>query len=344
MTSTAGAPAIALVGCGAIAELFHLPALAQHPEILRQLVLVDPSRARAEALARLAPGARIATSLDEVLGDVRGAVLAVPHRLHVPLTLACAAKGVHVLCEKPLAESVAEVDAILAATAGTGATVSVNNMRRFYPAVRDIHRLVRAGELGRLRRITMSWGEQFEWPAASGFYFGLASHGRGALLDKGAHLVDLACWWLGGAVSLTQYRDDAMGGAECWAELIGERDGCRVELRLNWLSRYDNVIEIEGERGGVRLGLFDWISYQRLAPGRRPRTVTLPAPVAAPREIGRLVVAAFLDCVRGVAPPVVGAADVRDSIALIEQAYGRRERVTMPWFDAWERYRDAVHA
>lgn len=344
MPVNTAAPVIAIVGCGAIAELFHLPAFARHEEVARRLILVDADQARAAALAAKVPGSRTAASLESVLGEIQGAVLAVPHHLHVPMSLTCAGAGVHVLCEKPLADRAAEVDAIAAAAAQSGATVAVNNMRRFYPAVKEIHRLVRAGELGTLKRLTITWGEKFDWGAASGFYFGQASRGRGALLDRGAHVLDLACWWLGGPIRLTGYRDDSLGGAECWAELMGEREGCAVEVRMSWLSRFENRIVLEGDAGGVGLGIYDWVEFQRWSPRGQPRKVVMPSTLTAPREISRLVADSFLATIREGAPPVVSARDVRDSIALMEAAYQARTRVAMPWFDAWERYGDVARA
>jgi len=50
-TSTEGAPRIAVIGCSAVAELLYLPALAKYPSILKNLILVDRNRMRAQELA-----------------------------------------------------------------------------------------------------------------------------------------------------------------------------------------------------------------------------------------------------------------------------------------------------
>src|SRR5258705_11346855 len=99
---SATAPSPALIGCGAIADGFHLPALARHRDILAKLVLVDPAIERARALASKHGVAATAARLDDVLDRIEGAIVAVPPRHHQAVALPCIARGVHVLCEKPL--------------------------------------------------------------------------------------------------------------------------------------------------------------------------------------------------------------------------------------------------
>src|SRR5712664_4161598 len=97
------AATIALVGCGAIAQTFHLPALLAEPGVRERLILVDRDLARAQALGDGRGLSAYASDLDDVLGRIDAAVLAVPHRLHFALAMRCLSSGVHVLCEKPLA-------------------------------------------------------------------------------------------------------------------------------------------------------------------------------------------------------------------------------------------------
>src|SRR5688500_5874863 len=99
------APVIALIGCGAITEALHLPALARYPAIIAKAICIDPNLARARAMVTKFGAARAAERYQDVMTEVDGAIVAVPPKLHYPVAMDLLAANVHVLCEKPLAES-----------------------------------------------------------------------------------------------------------------------------------------------------------------------------------------------------------------------------------------------
>src|SRR5688500_664558 len=135
-------PRVAIIGCGAIARLFHVPALARHREVVTQAAFVDPELRRAQSLAASVGATAAFTDVAEVLGQVDGAIVCVPHHLHVPVCERLLDAGIHVLCEKPLAETPDEVRALEDRARATGARLAVNNMRRAYPSMREIARIV----------------------------------------------------------------------------------------------------------------------------------------------------------------------------------------------------------
>ena len=71
-----------IIGCGAIAETYHLPALARHAPLMRHVVLVDPDLSRARALAAICPAAQVAASHEMILDDIDAAIIAAPPSLH----------------------------------------------------------------------------------------------------------------------------------------------------------------------------------------------------------------------------------------------------------------------
>lgn len=325
---------IALIGCGAIAEAFHLPALVRHDEVKRNLILVDPSPVRTRALAGRFGVSREATDYRDVLSAVNGAVIATPHHLHAPVALACIAAGVHVLCEKPIAETAADARSIARAAADAKVVVAVNNTRRLFPSFRKVSELLGAGEIGSLRRMELVLGEQFDWPAASGSYFGRAAGGKGVLLDTGAHVVDLACWWAGGQPVLVDYEDDSMGGTEAVAGVTLAKGDCSITIHLSWLSKLSNTYRIEGDRGIVQGEMYDSRTTRLVRDGR---TQVIKLPSHRQSDIAASLIDNFLAAVTGRARPLVNVDDVLPSIELIEECYERRRRMEMPWFDAWER-------
>lgn len=95
---------------------------------------------------------RLVSALDEALADLSHAavVLATPHSLHRPQVLAAARAGKHVFCEKPLALTRADAEAMLQACARASVVLGVGHNRRWWPAMRELKALVESGRLGTL--------------------------------------------------------------------------------------------------------------------------------------------------------------------------------------------------
>src|SRR5712664_2511069 len=146
--SDAEASVIAVIGCGAITEALHLPALARHRETMARAVCVDPNLGRAEAMAAKFGAARAVRRYQDVIADVDGAIVAVPPKLHYAVTMDLLAANVHVLCEKPLAETGDQARDLIVKARQAGAALCVNNYRRLYPSSIKVHDLIAAGELG----------------------------------------------------------------------------------------------------------------------------------------------------------------------------------------------------
>src|SRR5437762_964633 len=94
-------PRVALVGCGAIAEKYHLPALAKCREMLGGIVLVDRDLNRAAQLAESCDIADCFESVGEVADSIDAAIVAAPPALHHPICMDLLSRGVHIFCEKP---------------------------------------------------------------------------------------------------------------------------------------------------------------------------------------------------------------------------------------------------
>ena len=333
---------IAVVGCGAIAESFHLPALEALGKDEVSVVLVDPDRSRARELGRRFGLTETALSHREVAGELDGAVLCTPHHLHVPIASELVQAGVGVLSEKPLGTSVAEVEALRDLSESAGIPVAVNQTRRFIPACREIRRLLQAGELGRVESVEMAEGDRFGWPAATPSMFGAAAGGKGVLLDIGVHALDLATWWLGSELSLESHNDDSFGGSEAAVRSRFRFGGATLSLRLSWLAKQSNQYMIRGEDGVITWNVYDLdrIEISRgpaqghaRGPGDRVRVHRIPGAPASFADLAPEVIGDFLDSLRTGSRPAVSAEDVLPAMRLIEACYARRERMAMPWHD-----------
>lgn len=252
--SSMAAMKIGIVGCGAIVELGHAPALAALAADGRATVaaLVDPSAERRAKIGRFFPAARAVARLEELAaGDIELAVVASPARFHAEQTIALLERGVHVLCEKPLAATVAEGEAMVAAARRTGRVLAAGQFRRFFPALQALRQYVTTAAFGALRTFAVEEGGPFNWPAATPSFFDPQQAGGGVLLDLGVHVLDTLAWWLGEPAAL-DYADDAEGGLEANCRLrLGYASGAKGTVRLSRDGRTANRWQLKFERASV---------------------------------------------------------------------------------------------
>ncbi|MEM7025605.1 MAG: Gfo/Idh/MocA family oxidoreductase, partial [Pseudomonadota bacterium] len=100
-------------------------------------------------------GIALTDTLDHVLADpgIDGVVLATPHSQHAAQVAEVAAAGKHVFCEKPFTLTKVTAEQAVAATQRAGVVLAVGHNRRFLPAIGELRRMVRAGDLGRILHI-----------------------------------------------------------------------------------------------------------------------------------------------------------------------------------------------
>ncbi len=177
---------VAVAGLGNAAVNLHLPALASIPHA--QVVGgCDPSEPN-----RLAAGKRFAfpvfATLGEVLSSTRPEVVIVcaPPKAHRAICLEALAAGAHVLCEKPLATSVAEADEILEAAHRSGRRLALNHEFREMPAFRALLDAVRGDPGGPI--FAQAWQNMDLPPWAEPGWRGQLLNG--VLYEAGIHLVD----------------------------------------------------------------------------------------------------------------------------------------------------------
>ncbi|MEZ5290481.1 MAG: Gfo/Idh/MocA family oxidoreductase [Vicinamibacterales bacterium] len=123
---------VAVVGVGHLGR-HHARLLAAMPGV-ELVAVVDLQEARAQEIAA-SVGTRALVDWRALDGQVDAATIAVPTEEHVAVGLGLVERGVHVLVEKPLARSVAEADALVAAAASRGVRLGVGHTERFNPAV-----------------------------------------------------------------------------------------------------------------------------------------------------------------------------------------------------------------
>ena len=212
---------IGVIGFGARSSL---ASHAHHPgEGSRVTVVADPSQ-RGRDLARERFGADVATvgSVDELLAghEVDAVMILAPDFAHAGIALQTLDAGIPTFCEKPMAISVEDADAMLALAKEKRARLYIGHNMRHMPMVRQMKAIVDSGRIGRVRAI---WCRHFVGTGGD-FYFKDWHAERGKamslLLQKGAHDIDVIHWLAGGSTR----RVSGIGDLAVYGDITDRRD------------------------------------------------------------------------------------------------------------------------
>lgn len=248
----------ALLGTGGIADAFLAPALAASPSCELWSVL-SRSRSTADDFARKhsarAPAAAFDT-IDALLADpmLDAVIVATPDRVHAPQVIAAAKARKHVLCEKPLATSVEDAQAMVRACEQHSVTLALAYHLRHHAGHRALRERVLDGALGRVRHMRVQWtfaapdGDNWRAHPEVGRWWALAS--------VGTHGLDLIRWFMTPiAGEITDLR--CLASSPKWRSPHDEstmlsmrfEDGSTAELFASVLVRGARRIELFGEEG-----------------------------------------------------------------------------------------------
>jgi len=187
----------AVVGYGKVAHT-HAEALAMIPE--SELVAVcgrDSAKARAFAEQyRIEPF----TSVEEMVGaGVEAVAVATPHPAHAAVTVPALRAGAHAIVEKPLASSLADCDAMIAAAREGGRTLAMISQRRLLEPVLRVRRAIDAGKLGRpvLGTATLLGWRSEEYYRSDPWRGSWDGEGGGVLVNQAPHQIDILQWFMG---------------------------------------------------------------------------------------------------------------------------------------------------
>jgi len=262
-------------------------------------------------------------SYDDLLADpdVDAVYVPLPNSQHAAWTIRAAEAGKHVLCEKPLAMSSAECDAMRAAAGAHGVVLMEAFMYRFHPRFEQLLARVQAGELGALRYVQASFSFTVSDPADIRLRRDL---GGGSLMDVGCYAVNVARTLMGAepveAQALARWTP---GGVD--EQLAGTLrfDGDRVAQVTGSLAaaRSEDVLVV-GELGTARL-------RHAFVPVPGPVGLELHRPPAPPEVIGFEPVDSYQRMVEHVAAcvlegrrPRYDAVEAAANLRTIEALYG----------------------
>ena len=325
-------PRIGIVGCGAITEKYYLPAIARISGAKDNLILSDVNKDRLQAMVIKFNVPHCIQDYREMYDKVDGVILAVPPKFHYSMSMDFLAHGVHVLCEKPLANTAAEAIRMVARATESNVTLSVNHVRRLYPAYKRIVELIRNGTLGKLQYLSYLDGLPFGWPTASGFYFNDPGK-RGVLFDRGVHVLDTICWWLGKKPKLISSENDSQGGPEGTVSIECDSEGCKINIMVSWLTKLQNTYKIIGELGTIEGNIGEWQSFLLVRKGKSEK-VSLDCKERDYYDFADKMIVNFFNIIKDNAKPLIPAIEIIPTIELVDECYQKATRSFMPWYEA----------
>jgi predicted dehydrogenase len=196
-------PRVAVIGCGSV-SVVHFEAIKAIPGA--ELVAVcDSDAATLEAAAELhgVPGfADHQALLDQVRPDV--VHISTPHDQHVPAALDSLAAGVAVLMEKPVARTVDEAQALIAAAEASPAKIGICFQNRYNATAQAIRTLIDSGQLGAVLggSASVTWNRPASYYETRPWRGQMKLSGGGVMINQAIHTLDALLWLLGDATAV----------------------------------------------------------------------------------------------------------------------------------------------
>src|SRR6476620_11231959 len=189
--------------------------------------VADPDRRQADFVARTLGCIAVADVNELLERDVDAITIAAPTHLHRDIALACIARGVHVLVEKPIASSVEEGREIINAARRAGVTLMVGHVERFNPAVQAIKDAIRGEDI---LSIAITRVGPFP-PRMSNV---------GVVIDLAVHDIDLIRWFTDSEITEVQPQiKSAVAEREDIALLqFRTASGVLAQINTNWLTPF----------------------------------------------------------------------------------------------------------
>jgi predicted dehydrogenase len=245
---------LGVIGCGAIAQRRHLPEAVANPDVT-VVAVADPKPGRAKEIGDKF-GARFAFEdwRKVIDADVDAVAVCTPNAMHAEHTLAALAAGKHVLVEKPMATTLADAQAMVAAADKSGKFLMVGQNQRLMGAHVKAKQILDRGELGRV----LAFRTAFKHPGPDGWsvdgaaswFFKPEQAVMGVTGDLGVHKIDLMRWMLGQEIT-------EIGGQIATVDKIDPATGQLIALDDN------AFLTCRTSGGAVGAILISWTNYGR---------------------------------------------------------------------------------
>lgn len=261
--------------------------------------------------------------------DLDAVVIALPHWLHCDVTVASLRAGKHVLLEKPMAMTVSECDAMIAAAGQSGKTLMIAHSQHFFPVNERARAMIGAGEIGRIVFATDTWYKPF-YEVERPPWFLDASKGGGMWPMNGPHMIDRMLMFIRSDVTAvkamvgTHFVD--VPATDTGMALLEFANGVHATIQhcgyTNGVDKFE--AEITGTKGQLRLttrqlwqsrdGKYEEVTLEPTLPHLKP---DWPADRSPGSTFGNQL-AAFVHAIQSGAEPPITARYGREIVRVLE--------------------------
>lgn len=313
---------IGIIGCGAIAEKVHVAGYNNCPEC-EIVALADIHESRLKELGKKNNVTALYTDYKEMLDNERLDAVSVctPNDIHAEQTIECAKRGINILCEKPMATSINEADAMLKAAKDNNVILMVGFTHRFKNFNIKAKELLDSGVIGTPFMIRARFahdGPYKSWSAKSDWFFDPIRAKGGALLDMGIHAIDMCRYFFGEITQVTgqigtlvkeiKVEDSAL-------LLLMFESGSQGYIEVGWSSKKGPLgFEIYGTKGTI---IVDYTTPIKIWSEDNPSWQTIDAKGGGwDTEIRH-----FIDCLLNRTSPATTGQDGKISLEVALAAY-----------------------
>ena len=257
----------------------------------------------------------LVSELEPVLADcsVGAVVLATPHSLHCDQIIAVAAARKGVFCEKPLTLKKAEAARAIEACRAAGVVLGVGTDKRFFSSLRELVRLVKGGELGRILHLEAHFSNEIA-RTFTGWRYSTEESPAGGMTGTGIHVLD-ALVAMAGPVRRVQALllshkapPNPLDSLSVLLEFSSGISGTLAAVRST--PMYLRVHAFGRDASAEALGRTDLVLRRS---GTEPQRLSFP-----PVDSARVNLEAFADAVAGRAPYPIPMSEMLDTVAAFE--------------------------
>ena len=324
---------VGIIGAGAIGH-DHIRGYqtSGHAEVLG---IVTRTEAHAKLAAEKFEIASWYTDYQDLLkrDDIDAVSICTPNYLHAKMAIDAAKAGKHILCEKPLARTLEEVDAMISAASKAGVYLMNPSHQRFVPVLENIKSVLDL--LGKITFVRYRFGHEgpyTHWRALSEekWFFESEKSGGGVLLDLGPHALDLLLWYFGdvetvqGAVMHTFEKPTKVEDTAIL--LLKFKNGIIGELDTSWASNPAfNEFQIYGTNGTIRVDVFERTPIEflpnKLKRNKKIKELSFQKLLEQISTAQKKMIHYFVDCVRNQKQPEIKGEIGRKILQVILAGY-----------------------
>jgi predicted dehydrogenase len=255
---------VGVIGCGAIGQRRHLPEYAARDDV-ELIGVCDVKFARAKEAARKFAAPKAFKDYKDLLKLAPDAVsVCTPNYLHASQSIDALKAGCHVLCEKPMAASVRQAKAMIAAAKKARRQIMIGHNQRLAPAHVRGKEIYQSGALGKCLGFSTSFAhpgpESWSMDGADGFFFRKRQAIIGALGDLGVHKIDLVRWFLEDEVVMASAMTGTLDKPNCTVDdtafaVFTMKSGAIGQMFAGWVLKAGeaNSTTICCQKGVVKL-------------------------------------------------------------------------------------------